>query len=172
MTEIVVGLDLSPAGAAALRWAAEQARRTGVPLRAVHAATPYQPAFGAGTGVFMMNAEPHLPERYRQALADAWDQVQPEPDWQLQFFLGDPGSVLTEQAADALLLVVGTHFHVGLGRVFPGSVSHYCLSHARVPVVAVPAAVTAPAADQAAAAAPAVAAEPITGDAATAGTAG
>ena len=37
MSEIVVGLDLSPAGAAALRWAADQARRTRLPLRAVHA---------------------------------------------------------------------------------------------------------------------------------------
>src|SRR6187455_101580 len=35
--EIVVGLDDGPAAAAALRWAAEQAKITGRPLRVVHA---------------------------------------------------------------------------------------------------------------------------------------
>ena len=36
MSEIVVGLDLSPSARAALQWAAEQARATGQTLRAVH----------------------------------------------------------------------------------------------------------------------------------------
>jgi nucleotide-binding universal stress UspA family protein len=36
MSEIVVGLDLSPSARAALDWAAEQARATGRTLRAVH----------------------------------------------------------------------------------------------------------------------------------------
>ena len=36
------------------------------------------------------------------------------------------------------LLVVGTKEHSGLRRAVSGSVSHYCLSHAEVPVVAVP----------------------------------
>ena len=34
--------------------------------------------------------------------------------------------------------MVGTREHVGLGRLLTGSVSHYCLSHAGCPVVAVP----------------------------------
>ena len=37
MSEIVVGLDVSPASQAALAWAANQARTTGAELRAVHA---------------------------------------------------------------------------------------------------------------------------------------
>jgi nucleotide-binding universal stress UspA family protein len=36
------------------------------------------------------------------------------------------------------VLVVGTREHTGLRRAVAGSVSHYCLSHAGVPVVAVP----------------------------------
>jgi nucleotide-binding universal stress UspA family protein len=40
MTEIVVGLDLSPSARAALDWAAEQARATGQTLRAVHVIIP------------------------------------------------------------------------------------------------------------------------------------
>ena len=35
--EIVVGLDKSPSGQAALKWAAEQAKSLGTGLRAVHA---------------------------------------------------------------------------------------------------------------------------------------
>jgi nucleotide-binding universal stress UspA family protein len=38
------------------------------------------------------------------------------------------------------MLVVGTHEHTGLRRVVSGSVSHYAISHAEVPVIAVPAA--------------------------------
>jgi nucleotide-binding universal stress UspA family protein len=36
--------------------------------------------------------------------------------------------------------VVGTGEHTGVRRLLEGSVSHYCLSHAACPVVAVPAA--------------------------------
>jgi nucleotide-binding universal stress UspA family protein len=47
--------------------------------------------------------------------------------------------LLRRQSEEADLLVVGTGDHVGLGRLLVGSVSHYCLSHAKCPVVAVPA---------------------------------
>jgi hypothetical protein len=50
-----------------------------------------------------------------------------------------PGLVLAAESAGAALLVVGTKEHVGIGRLVRGSVSHYSLSHARCPVVAVPA---------------------------------
>ena len=57
----------------------------------------------------------------------------------MQFAHGEVGSVLVHQAEHAALLVVGTREHVGLGRLLTGSVSHYCLSHAVCPIVAVPA---------------------------------
>jgi nucleotide-binding universal stress UspA family protein len=50
---------------------------------------------------------------------------------------GPAGPVLVERARRAALLVVGTREHVGLRRLVAGSVSHYCLSHAECPVVAV-----------------------------------
>jgi nucleotide-binding universal stress UspA family protein len=140
MSEIVVGLDLSPAGAAALRWAADQARRTGLPLRAVHAVQrPYRPVVLGSNGMVALQDELPLPEGYRHRIESAWNQLNPEAGWRLELFLGEPGPLLTDQAEDAALLVVGTHLHVGLGRVFPGSVSHYCLTHSRTPMVAVPA---------------------------------
>lgn len=139
MSEIVVGLDLSAAGAAALRWVADQARRTSLPLRAVHAVQrPSRPVV-LGNGMLALQEEPQLPEGYRHRIESAWNELNPELGWRLELFLGEPGPLLTDQAQDAVLLVVGTHLHVGLGRVFPGSVSHYCLTHSRTPMVAVPA---------------------------------
>jgi hypothetical protein len=42
------------------------------------------------------------------------------------------------------MLVVGTREHTGVRRLVGGSVSHYCLSHASCPVVAVPGPVAEP----------------------------
>ena len=67
-----------------------------------------------------------------------FEDISPRPDWLIQFATGEPGPVLVRQSRDSQLLVVGTREHVGLGRVLVGSVSHYCLSHADCPVVAVP----------------------------------
>jgi hypothetical protein len=68
-----------------------------------------------------------------------FEAVSPHRDWVLEFVSGYAGEVLVRLSKDAQLLVVGTREHVGLGRVLAGSVSHYCLSHAVCPVVAVPA---------------------------------
>jgi hypothetical protein len=95
--------------------------------------------FGGVNGLFALGDDIRLSEDYRNRIHKIWDEVRPDPSWHLEIFLGEPGPILTQHAADADLLVVGTHFHVGLGRVFPGSVSHYCLTHSQVPVIAVPA---------------------------------
>jgi nucleotide-binding universal stress UspA family protein len=139
---VVVGLDASPAAAEALRWAARYARAVGADLHAVHAFVwsereavllPTDPTMLHSSGRPLRAVQP--PEDIGQLFAS----VQPEPDWTLRCFLGDPGPLLQSQAKDADLLVVGTGEHVGLGRLLVGSVSHYCLSHATCPVVAVPA---------------------------------
>ena len=140
MGKIIVGLDESPAAAAALRWAADYARLTGCSLHAVHAAElPYHPAFGGVNGLVAVNDGVGLSEEYRRRIHQLWDDIGPDPAWRLEICLGEPGRILTAQSADAEVLVVGTHFHVGLGRVFPGSVSHFCLTHSQIPVIAVPA---------------------------------
>jgi nucleotide-binding universal stress UspA family protein len=140
--EIVVGLDDSPSGKAALAWAAEQAKSLGAGLRAVHALDwPYglSPAGFPAPANFMNVSHKELQESYRQWITSVFQAISPRPDWILQFASGDTGQVLVQQAKDARLLVVGTREHVGLGRLLIGSVSHYCLSHALCPVVAVPA---------------------------------
>jgi nucleotide-binding universal stress UspA family protein len=140
MSEIVVGLDLSPSASAALKWAAEQARATGQPLRAVHA-VDVSPAYNMalGMGEVSVPMEPSaMDARYREAVTAVFESVQPGLGWRLQFFSGEAGPVLVAESVRAALLVVGTKEHVGIGRLVSGSVSHYCLSHAQCPVVAVP----------------------------------
>jgi nucleotide-binding universal stress UspA family protein len=141
MNEIVVGVDLSPSAHAAIKWAAEQARATGRTLRAVNA-IDVSPDFNLELGmgaVAMPMAPAAMNVPYREAVAAVFDTVQPQLGWQLQFFSGQAGPVLVAQSSQAALLVVGTKEHVGIGRLISGSVSHYCLSHAQCPVVAVPA---------------------------------
>jgi nucleotide-binding universal stress UspA family protein len=78
-------------------------------------------------------------EAYMAKITKVFDDISPRPDWLIQFATGEPGPVLVRQSRDSQLLVVGTREHVGLGRLLVGSISHYCLSHASGPVVAVPA---------------------------------
>jgi nucleotide-binding universal stress UspA family protein len=141
MNEIVVGVDLSPSAREAMTWAAEQARSTGKTLRAIHAVNlspTFNMALGMGSvSVPMADAETN--NAYCKAVAAVYDSVQPESGWQLKFLIGEAGSVLVAESVGAALLVVGTKEHVGMGRLISGSVSHYCISHAECPIVAVPA---------------------------------
>jgi nucleotide-binding universal stress UspA family protein len=140
--EIVVGLDDSPSSKAALSWAAEQAKSVGAVLRAVHVLDwPYglsSAGFTAPVNVKDLSRD-ELQNAYRQAITAVFDAISPRPDWILRFATGDTGPVLVRESKDVRLLVVGTGEHVGLGRLVSGSVSHFCLSHAVCPVVAVPA---------------------------------
>ena len=139
--EIVVGLDDSPSGKAALRWAADQAIRRQAVLRAIHVLDwPYGPSdktFDAPR----RNASRTFDEAQAAYLADitkVFDDIAPRPDWLIQFAKGEPGPVLVRESRDSQALVIGTREHVGLGRLLSGSISHYCISHASCPVVSVP----------------------------------
>jgi nucleotide-binding universal stress UspA family protein len=137
--EIIVGLDDSPSGKAALGWAVRQAVLAGSVLRAIHVLDwPY----GLDSDPVMNTPQPsqdEIDESYRSSITAVFKQPNPHPDWRLEFARGDAGPVLVRESKDAQLLVVGTREHVGLGRLLVGSISHYCLTHATCPVVAVPA---------------------------------
>lgn len=141
MSEIVVGLDVSPASHAALAWAANQARTTEADLRAVHVLLLPSVMFAAVGTMSVPTSEAgadKAEEAYRNAVSAVWEMVQPEPSWRLDFYYADPSSLLVAESSHADLLVIGTREHVGWGRILSGSISHYCLSHAACPVVAVP----------------------------------
>ena len=141
--QVVVGLDGSPSARAALQWAAAYARMTGLPLRAVYVgdvgsnSAMWWSAGLAGAAAYL--SEEEAAQQYQVELGELFDSVTPEPGWVIEFNRGPAGSVLVQRSANAQLLVLGTREHTGVGRLLAGSVSHYCLSHAHCPVVAVPA---------------------------------
>lgn len=138
MEEIVVGVSLSVPAQAALGWAAAQARLTGQRLRAVHALA--RPATFVAVGGSAPLAVPFedADDSYRQAVKAVFEAIHPERGWELQFMANEPGPVLVAESCNASMLVIGTREHTGWGRLLSGSVSHYCLSHAHCPVLAVP----------------------------------
>jgi nucleotide-binding universal stress UspA family protein len=136
--KIVVGFDASPMSAAALRWATDYSRASGEPVLAVHTwERPPAEAYGGGWEL------PDLTGRDVRKNAESWvaAAVGTRPEGvsiELEIVEGPAGPVLVGLASEAALLVVGTREHTGLRRLVNGSVSHYCLSHASCPVVAVP----------------------------------
>jgi nucleotide-binding universal stress UspA family protein len=102
----------------------------------ISASSTYSMALG-GVAVPVEPSEMDAP--HREAAEAVFDSVLPELGWELKFFSGEAGPILVAESVGAALLVVGTKEHVGIGRLIFGSVSHYCLSHAKCPVVAVPA---------------------------------
>ena len=138
--DVVVALDGSPSGRAALVWAAAYARTTNARLQALRIVTYDSPTvWVAGVGKLDYTVSAESEEHARSEVQDIFDSIGPEPGWKLHFLDGWVGYELVRQSASARLLVVGTQEHTGLGRMLMGSVSHYCLSRAECPVVAVPA---------------------------------
>jgi nucleotide-binding universal stress UspA family protein len=147
--EIVVGVDQGPAAAAAVRWAAEQSRLTGLPLCVVHAwqlgaFESAALAAGSETGELLQAADADARARATQWVRDALGPQVDRLPWRLEVVEAAPGPALVAESRGAHLLVIGTREDTGLRRAIFGSVSHYCLSHAQVPVVAVSVTQTAP----------------------------
>lgn len=147
--EIVVGVDDSPAAAAAVRWAAQQSRLVGIPLCMVHAwqLGAFESAAltaGSGTADLLQAAMADARARATQWVNDALGLEGNRLLWRLEVVEGATGPALVAESRGAHLLVIGTKEHTGLRRAVHGSVSHYCVSHAEVPVVAVSATQTSP----------------------------
>ena len=136
--EIVVGVDDGPAAAAALRWAAEQAKLSGRRLRVVHAWQLSSFEQATGSSKYVETAIADARARATHWVLDALGSNAAEVRWSLDIVEGGPGPTLVERSRNAHLLALGTREHTGLRRTVLGSVSHYCLSHAVTPVVAVP----------------------------------
>lgn len=135
--EIVVGLNGSAGSGLALRWAAEEARLRSAPLRIVHTwEIPSSEAVASGAA-FRAATQQEALER-----ATTWVEIAlgtPDAPGTLEVTEGPAAAVLVARSRRAALLVIGTQAHTGLQRLISGSVSHFCMSHATCPVVAVPA---------------------------------
>jgi nucleotide-binding universal stress UspA family protein len=137
---IVVGIDGSPGGDAALRFAVEEAAIRGLALRIVCA---WEPTAGqwvgeafVATADSVVEAEAHAEEVLRLALEQVASGAAIEAT--AVAIEGHPSTVLVEQARGASLLVVGSRGRGATASLLLGSVSAGVVRHAPCPVVVVP----------------------------------
>jgi len=138
---IVVGVDGSEGGSAALEFAAAEAAFRGARLRIVSAWSVPIAAYGSG---FTPPVDPATWEAFgvrAQQVADealaAAKQQQPSLEGEALAVQGQPADVLLAQAADAKLIVVGRRGLGGFRSLLLGSVSQQVVQHATCPVVVV-----------------------------------
>ena len=142
---VVVGIDDSFTSWDALRWAATEAQYRDAELKVVHVAflrpgmLPQDLSHDEGQTLAHM-----LGEVLVGPLAGVTVSVDPEPAYRRTF--SDRGErdkpmgvVLARAAADADLLVVGSHGYGNVNGVVIGSVTNDCLAEAACPVVVIPA---------------------------------
>jgi nucleotide-binding universal stress UspA family protein len=145
---VIVGVDDTPDGVAALRCAVALARARQARLVAVRAWGLGLPRHGgwrrhrSGRGHLAVAAAVVVPsqlagELVRGALRSAAAGIPGGLDVAIETPEGNPGPVLTTIALPGDVLVVGTAGRHSLKRVVHGSVSAYCTAHSRCPVAVV-----------------------------------
>ena len=136
---VVVGVDGSDSALRAVRWAADEAARRGVPLRLV-TAFGWTDDISVGYPGLNIRYRDVLLDEYRRALATAVETArgrQPELELSHELRIGQPIGTMADEARRAQLLVVGDR---GLNRVeglLVGSVGVAMATHAECPVVVV-----------------------------------
>lgn len=137
-TEVVVGVDGSPASAAAVLFAARQAVVSGGPLRAVHSwlePIAWQDSY-APEEQFLESLE----KSHRALLENSLAEVRTEfPELEIvpEVVHTTPARALMDAARNATLLVVGNHGRSVAGRLFLGSVSHAVVLGITTPTIVV-----------------------------------
>jgi nucleotide-binding universal stress UspA family protein len=138
---IVVGVDGSEGGAAALDFAAGEAAFRGARLRIVSA---WQIPVAAYGNAFAPNMDPALLDAFRagaEQVADdalaAVKKLQPSLEAEALAVQGQPADALIDHGADAKLIVVGRRGLGGFRSLLLGSVSQQVVQHATCPVVVV-----------------------------------
>jgi nucleotide-binding universal stress UspA family protein len=130
---VVVGVDGSSDGEAALRWADHYALATGASLRVVVA---WQWAMSYG---YPMMFDGYAPDQDARGVAEKAivELNLPSDRVGIETREGSAGDVLVQACEGADLLVVGSHGHRVVSTLLLGSVSNHCVHHAKVPVVVV-----------------------------------
>jgi nucleotide-binding universal stress UspA family protein len=139
---IVVGVDGSPHGLAAARWALDEAchRRADVELVCCRHA-PYMAETSGHTIAYLTPED--MTAQSTRVLADTLSTLEPDVAGardkgcrvQTRVLEGPPGPVLVTESKGASMLVVGRRGHGALVRLLLGSVSRYVMLHATCPVV-------------------------------------
>jgi nucleotide-binding universal stress UspA family protein len=140
MRGVVVGIDGSAGAAAALRWAAAEARLRASRLLIVHAWKPIYAnvlllgPLGGFSGV--PDSDTHRAAEALLEKATARLDAQ-DVEIECRAVEGGAAEVLVAAATEGDLLVVGSRGHGGFAGLLLGSVSQQCAHHARCPVVVV-----------------------------------
>lgn len=133
---VVVGVDGSEGSQAALRWAADYARRCDARLQVIGA---WQfPAMYYGYAVAL--PEDDLAGETRRLVQQTVLEVlgaDPDVPAETKIVQGPAGQVLVDAAESADLLVVGSRGHGAFAGMLLGSVSNHAVHHATSPVVVV-----------------------------------
>ncbi|MFE4413031.1 universal stress protein [Streptomyces sp. NPDC056821] len=133
---VTVGLDGSPESRAAAEWAAREAKLLGLPVRLVHV---WEPAPEPLAQAPLLDAETyrHWTERVPREAAEGLRLRHPGVEVRTEHLPGRPAEILTDEAADAELLVLGSRALGGVGGFLAGSVGLSVVAHAERPVVLV-----------------------------------
>ncbi|MGW4213557.1 universal stress protein [Lentzea sp. NPDC004789] len=133
---IVVGVDGSAAGAAAFRWAVDEARRLDCPIDAV---SVWHMDYGVmmAPGAAESGLDPAGIEAENRSVLGAATADVDDVDLRRVLIEGDVKRLLVEMSRDARMLVVGNRGHSAAAELLLGSVSAYCVRHASCPVVVV-----------------------------------
>ena len=135
---IVVGVDGTVGADLALRWAAAETEARGGTVQAVMAWTWDGPSLA---GPPLANHPSEVREYAERTLTDAVRAVAtrcPEAIIATETIQGRAATVLVHAAANADLLVLGSHGHGRLHHAVLGSVAEECVRAATCPVVVVP----------------------------------
>ncbi|GAA3795119.1 MULTISPECIES: universal stress protein [Amycolatopsis] len=136
---VVVGIDASPGGDAALAFALDEANLRRVPLLAVHTWTDM--TMGETWSVLPMDADyGAIAEDERRLLAErlaGWREKYPDVDVRPVVVRDRPVRGLLAAGQDAQLIVVGSRGRADFGGVGLGSTSQALLHHAPCPVAVV-----------------------------------
>jgi nucleotide-binding universal stress UspA family protein len=132
---VVVGVDGSDGGKAALEWAVHQAELTHSKLLVV-AAWHLPTSYGFPVLLDDTDLASNARDAAEAALRDVVGDRQHVPV-RVDVIEGDPRAVLVAAAVEADLLVVGASGHGELTGMLAGSVAEHCVHHAPCPVVVV-----------------------------------
>jgi nucleotide-binding universal stress UspA family protein len=132
---VIVGVDGSTRGEAALEYAFAHAARRDLPVRAVHVYQPYYPGIGPYPGV-PVDAEMvrEDAEQLTRETVGRWAAKYPDVPLESRVISGGTAHHLIEESETGSLLVVGSRGHGGFAGLLLGSVSQAVVRHAHCPV--------------------------------------
>ncbi|MGI5940401.1 MAG: universal stress protein [Thermoleophilia bacterium] len=136
MSTIVVGIDGSKHGEAALEFAAKEAALRGADLRVVYAWEQSMITVSALNKESVDRFEDDADKFVAAALARV-AELQPQVRTEGKVVAGQPVQVLLNEAENATMLVVGARGRGGFASLLLGSVSQQLVQHATRPLVIV-----------------------------------